>query len=182
MAFAACFTCTFATQGKICADNTKPNSAYMKDQVEIQAWSFGVSSPYDIATGHTSGKRQHKPVIFDKIQGSSDVMLWQALVHNETIKDLTLQVYRSTSKAGTTGVGAAVGKNPEVLYFTIKLTNAQVVNFSTQTGIMNVEGATSAKHSSVFDTEEISRVSFSFQKIEVNFVQSNKAGADDWTL
>jgi hypothetical protein len=26
------------------------------DTVEVQAWSLGVKSPYDVATGHTSGK------------------------------------------------------------------------------------------------------------------------------
>jgi len=182
MAFAAELSCNFTTQGKSCPDNTKPNSAYMKDKVELQAWSFGVKSPYDIATGHTSGKRQHEPVTVWKVQGPFDVMAWQALVGNETIKDLTLDIYRTTSKASTSGVGAASGKAPEVLYFTIKLTNAQVVNLRTQTGFGEVEGAMSAKHTGATDTEEITKIQFSYQKIELTFVQSSKAASDDWTL
>jgi type VI secretion system Hcp family effector len=182
MSFAACFTCTFSQSAKIAADNSKPNSAYMKDQVEVAAWSFGAKSPYDVATGHTSGKRQHETVKIWKIQGPADAQMFQALCHNETIKDLTLSIYRTTSKASNVGAGAAAGKNPEVLYFTIKLTNAQVVEFRTRTGYGEVDGASSAKHTGSTDTEEISFAAFSYQKIEGAFPQSSKTFADDWTL
>jgi hypothetical protein len=35
--------------------NVKAGDA-KKASVEIQAWTIGVKSPYDVATGHSSGK------------------------------------------------------------------------------------------------------------------------------
>jgi type VI secretion system Hcp family effector len=180
MAFAACFTCTFQSQGASCPDNSKPNSAYMGKQVEIQAWKFGVKAPHDIATGQMSGKRQHSPVQITKEQGPFDVMAWQAACTNETIKTLVLQVYRTqTNKVGQ---GATAGKAPEVLYWTITLTNAQVAEVRTSTAFANVEGGTSAKHTSGVDTHELTTIDFTYQKIEIAAVQDKKSASDDWQL
>jgi len=180
MAFAQCFQCTFQTQGASCPDNTKPNSSYMKSQVEIQAWSFKVDSPYDVATGQMSGKRRHSPLAIVKEQGAFDVMAWQACCTNETIKTLVLQIYRTQTLQ--VGQGASSGKAPEVLFWTITLTNAQVCSVETATGLNLVEGGMSAKHSSGIDTHELTKICFTYQKIEIAATQAKKSASDDWTL
>ncbi len=198
MAFVSSLTCTFQTQGPSIADNTKPNSP-IKDQVEIQSWSFGVKSPFDVATGHMSGKRQHSPLTITKVQGPFDVMAWKAAATQETISSLVLTAWRTTStpaqpatstpaqpatstpaQPAKTSAPAQPAKTSkpaqpaaavaEVPYWTVTLTNAQVVELTTNT--VPAGG---------YRTREITTIQFTFQKIEINAVQDKKSASDDWT-
>ena len=79
---ADCFiTGTYQTQGMF-----KTNSDNGGKGAPCAAISFRISSPVDNATGHTSGKRQHEPLMITKYWDKSSPQYASALAHNETLK------------------------------------------------------------------------------------------------
>jgi type VI secretion system secreted protein Hcp len=125
-----------------------------------------IQSPRDVATGQASGKRQHKPIVFTKEWGASSPQYFLALVTNETLPEVLFQFIK-TSKEGK-----------EVIYYTIKLTNATVSNIRYMTG--TGESATSAKTTAAYDTHELEEISFTYQRIDVENVLEKTAASDDW--
>ena len=71
----------------------------------------------------------------------------------------------------------------EVPYWMITLTNAQVSELTTNTvPAATVSGAAGIASTASTDTHEITKIQFTFQKIEINAVQDKKSASDDWTL
>lgn len=58
---------------------------------EVHAFSYGVEAPYDTATGHASGKRQHTPITITKEWGASSPQLWQSCVSNEVLDSVVIK-------------------------------------------------------------------------------------------
>lgn len=134
-------------------------------------FNYQVDSPKDIATGQASGKRQHKPVTITKEWGPSTPQLFQALCTNEVLKSVLFEFYKTDAN----GI--------EVNYYNIKLTNATVSRIEQSTGFPDAahgSSAASAKHNAHYDTHELERVSFTFQKIEVEHKLAKVLIVDDW--
>jgi type VI secretion system secreted protein Hcp len=130
------------------------------------SYQHEINSPRDIATGHASGKRQHKPIKFTKEWGPSSPQYFLALVTNETLSDVLFEFIKTTKE----------GK--EEIYYTIKLVNATISNIAYTTG--KGESAGSAKTAAAYDTHELEEISFTYQRIEVEHKQAKTAAIDDW--
>jgi type VI secretion system secreted protein Hcp len=78
----------------------------------IMDFSYQVEAPYDVASGHASGKRQHKPITVVKEWGASTAELFHSLLTNEILDSVGFEFVHS-------GAGSEV-------YYTIHLTNAHI--------------------------------------------------------
>src|SRR5256885_1757279 len=73
-------------------------------------------SPRDVATGHASGKRIHKPIVFTKEWDAASPKLFQALVTNEVLKSVLFEFVKTDAKG------------QEEVHFRITLANANVAS------------------------------------------------------
>ena len=80
------------------------------------AWSYGVKSPRDPATGQATGKRQHGPVKVVTPTSKNSPLFMQAAATNEKLKSVVLNFW-TPSKSGM-----------DVNFFTIRLTNASILS------------------------------------------------------
>jgi len=170
MAYESYLKCKFNKQGA--SKGTSPKKE-RKDWIAVLALNFEVQSPRDAATGQASGKRQYKAVRVLTEWDAATPQWLTACARNETIDSLNLEFV--THKAG--GI--------EAVYYTITLTNATVSAVSMFTGSEGggdgaTEGGSSSKHTSAVDTMELTRLSFTFQKVEHSHVDGKTTFMDDW--
>jgi type VI secretion system secreted protein Hcp len=98
------------TQGQFAGEN---NSTRM----EVSGFEMEVTSPRDLATGQSTGKRMHLPLKFQKITGPASIQFFKAVSTNEQLTTLTFEVYKPSAN-GTS-----------VLDYKIILSNAAVASF-----------------------------------------------------
>jgi type VI secretion system secreted protein Hcp len=130
------------------------------------SYNHTIQSPRDVATGQASGKRQHGPIQITKEWGASTPQIMQALVSNEVLKEVLFEFVQTTPDG------------MEQVYYTVKLTNATISGVQYMTGAG--ESAESAKTSASYDTHELEKVSFTYQKIEVDHKAGKTSATDDW--
>ena len=121
--------------------------------IEITAFSVGLISPRDAATGQASGKRQHKPISITKEVDESSPQLFRAATTNEVLKDVVIQSVRLDPH----------GK--EQIYQTITLKNAHIPQ------VQKIAGK---------GKREEERFDLIFQQIQVTDVQGKVTATDDW--
>lgn len=146
----------------------KGESIREKHAAKISGLSYAhsIQSPRDVATGQASGKRQHGPVTITKEWGASSPQIFQALVSNEVLKDVLFEFVHTTSDG------------MEEVYYTVKLLNATVSAVAYSTG--GGESAETAKTTAAYDTHELEKVSFTYQRIEVEHKLGKTSAVDDW--
>ena len=118
-------------------------------------------APRDAATGHASGKRIHKPILFTKEWDKSSPLLFKALVTNEVLKSVLFEFVR-TNADGEEGV-----------HFTVKLTNASIASVKSYLDLTDTSGDS-------YDAHELEDVELTFQKIELEDVDGKTTAVDDW--
>jgi type VI secretion system secreted protein Hcp len=129
--------------------------------IPLHSLEYGVLVPYDVASGHSSGKRQHQPFTMHKVPGASSPQWFQALVNNEVLTTVKVERYEMLNAKQT-------------LTFTFELTNCQVLAWNVET----LEEAISGEaRPSEYLLEEIK---LSFQKIEFNYAPGKTTALDDW--
>jgi type VI secretion system secreted protein Hcp len=139
-------------QGDIKGDVTEKGKEGL---IKTISFSHEVTTPRDAATGQASGKRQHKPVTILKEIDKSTPLLMAALTKNENLSEVTLSIYRpSTKTAGT-----------NELWYTIELKDVVISGIST-----------SWDNDKKQSREE---VSFTYQKIKWTFAEGNVTFEDD---
>jgi type VI secretion system secreted protein Hcp len=131
-----------------------------RKKIPILGFSYAVQSPRDPATGQATGKRQHKPVTVFKEWGVVSPQLFEALVTNENLTSVIIDEMR-TDPAGK-----------EVVYMEIRLTNAALTEIS-----IDPERSDDPPF---WANKEIERISFVFQKIEIENKVSKTTASDDW--
>jgi type VI secretion system secreted protein Hcp len=137
--------------------------------MEIFAFTMGLESALDAATGQPSGKPQYKPVTIVKQWGAASPQLLQACATSEVLTEVAIEFTRANS-AGMDVTQA------------VKLTNASVAAVARFTGSPEgAEDTATSGHSKANDMQEYERVSFTFQKIEVTDLAGKTLFADDWT-
>jgi hypothetical protein len=117
-----------------------------------------VTAPYDIATGHTSGKRQHEPVTL----GPTGQRLHKPVI---------LVMQRS--------VWQASGLTPGRVFPSLQVDVPGPAGQSKTIKYLQVS-VVSAKHSAQQGTHELEEIHFTFQKIQWS-VNGGKTFQDDWT-
>jgi len=115
----------------------------------------------NIATGHSSGKRQHEPFRIVKEVTPSSPAVFQAAVAgmtgNRVNPRLDINFYK-TNKQGKL-----------LPYFTITLTNAALA------------GIHPKPHPRKIGASELEEINFTFQKIDFKWLSGGTSAADDWT-
>jgi len=148
-----------AVQGPFKSPGTGPQ----KGRIPVVSFDLEVESPRDPSTGQASGKRQFKPVVFSKEVDAASPQILAALVADETLKEVQFDFVKISS----------VGK--EVVYHTIKLTNATVASFEESQQIGEPGGP-------VVDSRPLDKVSLVFQKIEMVDIPGGTSASDDWQI
>jgi type VI secretion system secreted protein Hcp len=143
-------------QGKFKGESALANA---KGKLEGLTFSSEVASPRDVATGQASGKRSHAPITFTKQWGAASPQLFQAAVTNEILKSVLFE-FVGVDRAGK-----------EVIFETVKLTNATVADLKRTVDEHTPEGA-----------RGIDQVALVFQKIEITETGSKTTASDDWQL
>ena len=128
-------------------------------QIEVDSFGYNVSAPLDTATGLPTGKRQHRPVRVLKPIDKASPLLFNALVNNENLTNVTIRFWRP-SQSGQ-----------EVQFYTVELVNASIVSI---TPSHSSTGAGLAD-----PMREV--VSFTFQKIIFTYENGGITGEDDWS-
>ena len=136
-------------------------------------FSYRATSPRDPATGQPSGKRQQMPITFTKALDATSPQIYQALITNEVLTQVTIE-FMTTSAAA--GLGAAAGAK-ELAYYTITLSNATVSDIHQH---MDQAEATVAGSSTV-PLDPMEDVSLTFEQITVTSNVSQTAATDSWT-
>jgi type VI secretion system secreted protein Hcp len=135
-----------------------------ENSIQVFGVAHEIISPRDAASGLPTGKRQHKPITVTVPVDKATPLLFQALVSNEMLQNVTIDFWRgggaglSRAGAGATGV--------EQLYYKIELANAAVASIvldSTSPG------------------DDRLKVSFVYQKITETFVDGGITTEDDWS-
>lgn len=88
----------------------------VQDTIEVNSFSWGVSTPRDSASGQATGKRQYQPVIIRKRIDKASPLLFRAIDTGKNFKTATLIVSGSD------------GQVP----FTLVLTNVMISSFQQQ--------------------------------------------------
>ncbi|UCE14079.1 MAG: type VI secretion system tube protein Hcp [Candidatus Heimdallarchaeota archaeon] len=122
--------------------------------IDVLGFSHSVVMPIDAATGYPTGKRVHSPLTIVKEIDQATPLLFQALVTNENLVDVTIRWYRIDPASGG-----------EEQYYTIELQNAAVAS------IMEYSGG---------DHALMETVSFTYQKIIWTWVDGGITSTDDW--
>jgi type VI secretion system secreted protein Hcp len=134
-----------------------------KGEIDILSWSWGMQTRRDLATGTPAGKGAMHDLKIVKRVDSASTGLMLACRTNETI----LKAVLTLRKAG----------KDQLEYLTITIENGRVTGLTIDAG--DPSGS----------PEVVERVSFSFNKIEVEYVPQGKDGlpqggmtfADQWS-
>ncbi len=150
MAYEFYVTIEGSQQGKLKGDSKRKAH---KDAITGLAFEYAVTSPRAAGSGQATGRRQHSPITITKRWGAATPQLFQALVTNELLKSVLIEFVKTSPQ----------GK--EVVYHTVKLTNANVVSIEQYANP---------------EDRELEEVSISFQKIEIDNKDGGTSAVDDW--
>jgi type VI secretion system secreted protein Hcp len=126
-----------------------------QDWIDVLGFDYAVTSPRDAATGQATGKRQHKPFRITKTIDKSTPLLFQALVTNEVLSEVTFELVR-TQPDGT-----------EAVVYRVKLANAALSD------IHQYDEGKAGQQS-------FEELSFVFQKIDLTWVDGGISATDSW--
>ena len=124
-----------------------------------------ITSPFDTATGHVTGKRQHKPITIIKELDATSPLFFKAAVRNETLSSVTCTFYRGSHS------GTGTGESPRA-YFEIVLSDAVIVDYrDTGDGINGTAPRDEREH-----------ISLTYQRIQLTDLDSipNTMADDFW--
>jgi type VI secretion system secreted protein Hcp len=146
-----------ATQGPFKGQGTGPDA----DKIPGVAFDYGLTVPFDPATGLAAGKRQYKPVVFTMEWGAASPQILQAAASNEILKSVLFEFVDVDAQ----GV--------ESVTFTVSLANAAISGFDGSVHIGQTGGP-------VVDDRELTVVEFTFEKITVTSTAGGTTATDDW--
>ncbi len=156
MSFQGYMTIEGTRQRKFLGDNHRRGQPWRIKVLSIQVPATVLR---DAASGQASGKRQHEPIKVVKEWGASSPQILQALTSNEHLTSVVIV---------TNGTG---GNGQQSSNRTLRLGSANIVGVRRQSG---------SPSTGPDKTHELEEVSFTFQKIAVEYNKGNTAATDDW--
>ncbi len=163
MSLNAYLTIKGARQGNIAGSVTQKGR---ENQIMVIAVNHEITTPRDPASGLPTGKRMHKPIVITKQIDKSTPLLYNALVNNENLTEVTLRFWAPN-------IVAAASTGQEVQNYTIVLTNANIASISTD--MMNNATDVGSKLA-VMET-----IAFTYQKIQWTWNDGGITSGDDWS-
>lgn len=133
-----------AKQGVFPGESPRDNKT---GQIPVLKYDYEIKSPRDLASGQASGKRQHSPITFQKEWGAATVHIYEALVTNENLKNVTFTFW-STNADGL-----------ETVDFKVVLTNAHVIDIHQHVG--------DTRHDDTLNPQRLEDVSLIYQTIAI---------------
>ena len=130
-------------------------------KIMVIAVSHQIATSPD-ASGQSTGKRQHGPLVITKEADRASVSLRSMLVSSEAAKDWELQFWRPSAA----GAGAGV----ETQYFTIRLTDAVVASIDLQ--------MPNNKHPDLAKLETFEQVAFTYREIQWTWTDGGLIAGD----
>lgn len=127
-------------------------------------YSFGVSSPRDVASGQASGRRRYEPVTFWHEIGAASPQFFLALTTNEVVKRVLFE-FAGVNASGTFEAS-----------YRIELGNARVVGVRH----LPVDNRASGQTTATGGVGLVEEVGFSFTTVTMSSVSGKTAGADSW--
>ena len=146
------------------AKNHQDDKGNAKKWISGLAFEYGLVSPRDLATGQSSGRRQHQPVKVVMEWGPWTPQIFTASVQNENLTEVNFEFWH-------TGVGGV-----DYVYYAITLKKAKV------SSIRFVHDDLAAKTGKVgdFSKPEVVEVMFTFSEINMENKDGKTMAADDW--
>lgn len=157
MALSAYLKLTGKSQGSIQGPVTE---AGREEMIEVFGWNHAIISPLDTTTGMARGRRQHNAITITKPIDRTTPSLMRAFVTNEPFTSWTLEIWQTDM----TGMMSC--------QFRIELANA-VINSVTMEQLNNQH----PEHAAIGVREHMS---FIYQKIVWNWVESGAMAEDSW--
>jgi type VI secretion system secreted protein Hcp len=139
----------------------------------VLAFTMGLASPHDAATGQASGRRQHHPVTIVKQWGAASTQALSACANNEVLTEVAIEFTRPPPS----------GSGDDVVYQSVRLTNATFSQITRFTGRPDgAEDTPSSGHAGTDEMMELERWAVMFQKIEVHDNDGKTLFEDDWIV
>lgn len=132
-----------------------PRIKIHKNQMPVLAFSHQILM-HDPITGPT-GKLTNEPLVITKEIDKASPQFFTALVTSENLIEVKLEYYRISSTAASV---------TEELWYTIKLTNATVSDIQ-------------MSYDPLKDGKPVEKISFTHQKMEVEYVKDHITAADN---
>lgn len=145
------------TQGNIKGSVTQKGR---EGKIMVIAFHHEILSPRDAASGQATGRRTHQPFVITKEIDKSTPLLYNALINSERLTVWELQCF------------AAKSNGTEVNYYTVKLTNAKIIEIRS---IMLNNKVTENNKMPIME-----EVSFVYEKIEWTWVDGGITANDSW--
>jgi len=120
-----------------------------------------VHMPLDFNTGLATGVRKHSPLRVVKQIDKATPGLFRSLCTNAVLSEVRLEYYRIDPNS-----------RAETLYYTVKLTNAKVVNIKPYMPVSFLPVNEPYRH--------MEQVSFAYEKIEWSWLPDNMVEMDEW--
>jgi type VI secretion system secreted protein Hcp len=136
---------------------------------------YEIEAPRDAHTGLATGKREHKPVVFEFPMDSSVINWKTAIVNNETLNSVVFNFYQTVTAGLTQGTAPGSGGEGSP-YYTIELKNAVVSKLEF------VHPYSRAVDPEIKNKEIHVRVSLTFMEITCTWVQGGVTMNDNWLL
>ncbi len=146
-----------------------PRNADNHQWIEVFAFSMGVESPRDPSSGQVTGRRQYQPVTFVKAWGAASPQILTACATNEVLTQVVFQFIKTNENG------------EEYVFQTVTLTNAAISQVFRFVGDPEANHTPKSIPSGPTDTNELERVSFTFQKIEIDDTDGKTTFSDDWS-
>ncbi len=163
-------------QGDFKGDVTKSVKGLNDKMIIVHAVDYGVKCPVDIASGHPTGKRQHRPLTIIKNPGPSTINFLTAACQNENLPTVKVEFM----------MPEGTDLKPQ---FTIELANATVIGYNldsheeTEYEGGDAQGGTSTGGGGASQTAHevrLERIELAFQKITVTWTKGGLTFSDDW--
>ena len=151
-----CLAITGEKQGQIKGGVTQKGK---EGTIAVYKLHHEITSPRDVASGQATGKRVHQPLVITKEIDTASVKLFQALVTNESLKQVVINFWQP----GKNGI--------EINYYRITLSNAFVANISQD--LPNIFEPSEAK------LPFLEKVAFVYQKIQWQYLATSPGFASD---
>jgi type VI secretion system secreted protein Hcp len=134
--------------------------------IMVIACSHSIISPRDAASGLSTGKRMHKPLVITKELDMASPLLLNALVNNENIPTWKLMFWTTQYVDRTSAQGL------EMNHYNIELVNASICAYDFRMA--------NNKHPELMKFNEYEEIAFVYQKITWTWVKGGVSAQDDW--
>jgi type VI secretion system secreted protein Hcp len=161
MATTAYLTLKGQRQGDSLGSVTLPNH---ESSILVHSYTTEIDSTRDPASGISTGKWVHNPVVILKELDASSPLLWTALAGNETFVNWALAFFTTAQDEN----GAAT----ETQIYTIRLTNASISSIQ--------EFLPDSRDAATPNYPVQQQISFTYQKIEWIWTEGEVTAEDSW--